>query len=181
MTPQKALFRGVWDLVLVPPNGKPALGETPGHLGGRMRTRTCHGTSQIVAENVMRSTKNAKTAKPPMTSCEVVPSENGTTKIADFRFLQGQGTTGRSVIVVLPKHTFSSKTGAIYRTRPPQRPFSGVFGISFLRPRMANLHWAGRLGIQGVDCARVQALVPPKLWQKMRCGQEKPPKRSNRP
>ena len=89
--PQKALFRGVWDLVLVPPNGKPALGETPGHLGGRMRTRTCHGTSQIVAENVMRSTKNAKTAKPPMTSCEVVPSENGTTKLADFRYVAGPG------------------------------------------------------------------------------------------
>ena len=91
MTPKKALFRGVWDPVLVPPNGKPALGETPGHLGGRMCTRTCHGTSQIVAENVMRSTKNAKTAKPPMTSCEVVPSENGTTKLADFRYVAGPG------------------------------------------------------------------------------------------
>ena len=56
-----------------------------------MRTRTCHGTSQIVAENVMRPTKNAKTAKPPMTSCEVVPSENGTTKLADFRYVAGPG------------------------------------------------------------------------------------------
>ena len=63
LTPKKALFRGVWGLILVPPNGKPALGETPGHLGTRMHTRTCHGTSQIVAENVMRSTKNVKMAQ----------------------------------------------------------------------------------------------------------------------
>ena len=61
--PTKALFGCVRDLVLAPPNGKPALGETPGHLGTRMHTRTCHGTSQIVAENVMRSTKNIKMAQ----------------------------------------------------------------------------------------------------------------------
>ena len=46
---------------------------------------------------------------------------------------------------------------------------------------MANLHWAGHLGIQGVDCARVQAMVPPKLWQKMRCGQEKNAKTAEPP
>ena len=89
--PQKARFRGVGDLVLVPSKGKPALGETPGYLGGRLCTRTGHGTSQVVAENAMRSGKNAKTAKPPVNSCVAVPSENCTTKIAEFRFVAGSG------------------------------------------------------------------------------------------
>ena len=67
--PTKALFGCVRDLVLAPPNGKPALGGTPGYLGGRLCTRTGTGTSQVVAENAMRSGKNAKTAKPPVNSC----------------------------------------------------------------------------------------------------------------
>ena len=63
MTPKKALFRGVWGLVLVPPNGKPALGETPGYLGGRLRAHKGHGTSQLVAQNIFHFGKNAKTAR----------------------------------------------------------------------------------------------------------------------
>ena len=59
----KALFRGVWDLVLVPSKGKPALGEAPGYLGGRLRTHTGHGTSQFVAVNMMGPGKTQKTAR----------------------------------------------------------------------------------------------------------------------
>ena len=75
----------------MPSKGKPALEETPGYLGGRLCTRTGHGTSQVVAENAMRSGKNAKTAKPPVNSCVVVQSENDTTKFAEFRFVAGSG------------------------------------------------------------------------------------------
>ena len=82
-TPPKGPFSG--GLVLVPSKGKPALGETPGYLGGRLCTRTGHGTSQVVAENAMWSGKNAKTAKPPVNSCVAVPSESCTTKIAESR------------------------------------------------------------------------------------------------
>ena len=46
---------------------------------------------------------------------------------------------------------------------PPKRLFLGGFGISFLCRAKANLHRGRRLGIWGVDCARVQAMVPPKL------------------
>ena len=61
--PTKALFGCVRDLVLAPPNGKPALGGTPGYPGDRLCTHTGHGTSQVVAVNVMGPGKNAKTAK----------------------------------------------------------------------------------------------------------------------
>ena len=55
-----ALFGGVQDLILVLSKGKPALGETPGYLGGRLRTHTGHGTSQFVAVNVMGPGKTQK-------------------------------------------------------------------------------------------------------------------------
>ena len=89
--PTKALFGCVRDLVLAPPNGKPALEETPGYLGGRLCTRTGHGTSQVAAEKCDAVRKNAKTAKPPVNTCVAVPSENCTTKIAEFRFVAGSG------------------------------------------------------------------------------------------
>ena len=60
LDPQKALFRGVWDLVLVPSKGKPALGETPGYLGGRLRTHTGHGTSQFFGSKCNGARQNAK-------------------------------------------------------------------------------------------------------------------------
>ena len=75
----------------MPRKGKPALGETPGYLEGRLCTRIGHGTSEVVAENAMRSGKNAKTAKPPVNSYVVVPSEKCTTKIAEIRFVAGSG------------------------------------------------------------------------------------------
>ena len=53
LNPQKDLFRGVRDLILVPSKGKPALAETPGHLGGRLRTHAGHGTSEFVAVNML--------------------------------------------------------------------------------------------------------------------------------
>ena len=61
--PKKALFRGVWDLVLVPRKGKTASGETPGYLGDRLRAHKGHGTSQLVAQNILHFGKNAKTAR----------------------------------------------------------------------------------------------------------------------
>ena len=63
MDPKKALFGGVRDLVLVPSKGKPASGETPGYLGDRLRAHKGHGTSQLVAQNILHFGKNAKTAR----------------------------------------------------------------------------------------------------------------------
>ena len=63
LDPQKALFRGVWDLVLVPRKGKTASGETPGYLGDRLRAHKGHSTSQLVAQNIFHFGKNAKTAQ----------------------------------------------------------------------------------------------------------------------
>ena len=114
--PPNALFRGVGDLVLVPSKGKPVLGETPVYLGGRLCTCTGHGTSQVVAENAMRSGKNAKTAKPPVNSCVAVPSENCTTKIAEFRFVVGSGWN--RTIVSLEITIFFVKKLSIHRIWP---------------------------------------------------------------
>ena len=61
--PQKALFRGVGDLVFVPSKGKPAFGETSGYLGGRLRMHTGRGASLVVPENLPRPAKNVKTAQ----------------------------------------------------------------------------------------------------------------------
>ena len=61
--PQRALFGGVRDLVLVPSKGKPASGETPGYLKDRLRAHKGHGTSQLVAQNILHFGKNAKTAR----------------------------------------------------------------------------------------------------------------------
>ena len=105
--PTKALFGCVRDLVLAPPNGKPALGGTPGYPGGRLRAHTGHGTSQVVAENAMRSGKNAKTAKPPVNSCVAVPSEKCTTKIAEFRFVAGSGGNRAIIGLEITKIFFS--------------------------------------------------------------------------
>ena len=63
MDPKKALFGGVRDLVLVPSKCKPASGETPGYLGDRLRAHKGHGTSQLVAQNILHFGKNAKTAR----------------------------------------------------------------------------------------------------------------------
>ena len=60
MTPQKALFRGVRDLVPVPSKSKPASGETPGYLGGRLRAHKGHVTSQPVAQNILHFGKKRK-------------------------------------------------------------------------------------------------------------------------
>ena len=62
-TPKKALLGGVRDLILVPSKGKPASGETPGYLGDRLREYKGHGTSQLVAQNILHFGKNAKTAR----------------------------------------------------------------------------------------------------------------------
>ena len=115
MTPQTALLRGVQDIVPVPSKSKPASGETPGYLGGRLCTRTGHGTSQVVAENAMRSGKNAKTAKPPVNSCVAVPSENCTTKIAEFRFVAGSGWNRT---ITSQKCFFRKKKLSIHRIWP---------------------------------------------------------------
>ena len=58
--PTKALFRGVWDLVLVPRKGKTASRETPGYLGDRLRAHKGHGTSQLVAQNIFHFGKKRK-------------------------------------------------------------------------------------------------------------------------
>ena len=57
------VFRGVRALVPVPSKGRSGLEETPGYLGGRLRTHTGHGTSQFVAVNVMGPGKTQKTAQ----------------------------------------------------------------------------------------------------------------------
>ena len=41
-----------------------------------------------------------------------------------------------------------------------------MFGISFLCRAKANLHRGRRLGIWGVDCAHIKAMVPPNLLRK---------------
>ena len=60
--PKEALFGGVRVLVPVPSKGRSGLEETPGYLGGRLRTHTGHGTSQLVAVNVLGPGKTARTA-----------------------------------------------------------------------------------------------------------------------
>ena len=61
--PPKALFRGVWDLALLPSKGKNELEETPGDLRGRLRTHTGHAASQFVAVHVLGPGKAQKTAQ----------------------------------------------------------------------------------------------------------------------
>ena len=57
---QKAPFSGVRDLVPVMRSG---VEETPGYLGGWLRTHAGHGASKLVELNVLGSGKNAKTAQ----------------------------------------------------------------------------------------------------------------------
>ena len=47
----------------MPRKGKTASGETPGYLGDRLRAHKGHGTSQLVAQNILHFGKNAKTAR----------------------------------------------------------------------------------------------------------------------
>ena len=49
---------------------------------------------------------------------------------------------------------------------PKKRLFSGVFGISFLCRAKAKLHRGRLLGIWGIDCAHIKAMVPPNLLRK---------------
>ena len=119
-TPKKALFGGVRDLILVPSKGKPASGETPGYLGGRLCTRTGHDTSEDVAENAIRSGKNAKTAKPPVNFCVAVPSENCTTKIAEFRFVAGSGRNRTIISLEITKNIFCKKLCLFIEFDPPK-------------------------------------------------------------
>ena len=53
LTVEKALFRGVWDLVVVPSTSGSGLEETHGYLEGRLCMHEGHGTSQLVAVNVL--------------------------------------------------------------------------------------------------------------------------------
>ena len=55
--------------------------------------------------------------------------------------------------------------------------FLGVFGISFLCRAKANLHRGRRLGIWGIDCAHIKAMVPPNLLRKTFYISEKTQKR----
>ena len=68
--PQKALFRGVGDVVFVQSKGKPAFGETSWYLGGRLRMHTGRGTSLVVPEKLPRPAKNVKMAQKMKTALE---------------------------------------------------------------------------------------------------------------
>ena len=61
--PKKALFGGIRDLVLVPSKGKPASGETPGYLGGRLRRIQAMVPPKLLRKSFYISGKNAKTAR----------------------------------------------------------------------------------------------------------------------
>ena len=53
LTLEKAPLKGVRDLGPVPSKSGSGLEETPRYLGGRLHTHTGHGTSQLVAINVL--------------------------------------------------------------------------------------------------------------------------------
>ena len=96
-----------------------------------------------------------------------LPFGTCTTEIAEFRFVAGPRCNRTIGNRGSPKKTnFLRKTGDIYRNGPPKRLFSGVFGISFLCRANANLHRGSRLGIWGIDCAHIKAMVPPNLLRK---------------
>ena len=48
----------------------------------------------------------------------------------------------------------------------PKKALFRGFGISFLCRANANLHRGRRLGIWGIDCAHIKAMVPPNLLRK---------------
>ena len=86
--PQKALFRGVGDLVFVPSKGKPAFGETSGYLGGRLRMHTGRGTSLVVPENLPRPAKNVKMAQKMKTALEKTKKFENSTKRCGIVFFE---------------------------------------------------------------------------------------------
>ena len=107
-----------------------------------------------------------------------VPFGTCTTEIAEFRFVAGPRCNRTIGNRGSPKKTnFLKKTGVIYRIGPPKRLFSGVFGISFLCRANANLHRGRRLGIWGIDCAHIKAMVPLNLLRKTFYISEKTQKR----
>ena len=108
--------------------------------------------------------------------CMWVPFGTCTTKIAEFRFVAGPRCNRTIGNRGSPKKILK-KTGVIYRIGPPKRLFSGVFGISFLCRANANLHRGRRLGIWGIDCAHIKAIVPPNLLRKTFYISEKTQKR----
>ena len=60
---QKALVRGVRDLVAVVSKGRSGSEGMAGCLGGRLRTHTGNGASELGQLNVLQTSKDAKTAK----------------------------------------------------------------------------------------------------------------------
>ena len=81
-----------------------------------------------------------------------MPFGTRTTKIAEFRIAVGPGRNKTIGGRGSPKKINLPKELVCLQNSTPQRPFSGVFGISFLCRAKANLHRGRRLGIWGVDC-----------------------------
>ena len=106
-----------------------------------------------------------------------VPFGTCTTKIAEFQFVAGLRCNRTIGNRGSPKKNSLKKLGLLIELDPPKKLFSGVFGISFLCRAKAKLHRGRLLGIWGIDCAHIKAIVPPNLLRKTFSISEKTQKR----